>query len=84
MSKGFDLFRDIVNSVVDDRALNYGVWKSVFVSCLITTYRYKYCHTYVCPNCGETETTESWENGGQVYQYIDGLTVDKRKDIKEF
>ena len=58
--------------------------KSVFVSCLITTYRYKYCHTYVCPNCGETETTESWENGGQVYQYIDGLTVDKRKDIKEF
>ncbi len=29
MSKGFDFFRDIVNSVVDDRALNYGVCKSV-------------------------------------------------------
>ena len=29
MGKGFDFFFDIINSVVDDRALNYGVCKAV-------------------------------------------------------
>ena len=29
MGKGLDFFRDIVNGVFDDRALNYGVFKAV-------------------------------------------------------
>ena len=29
MSKGLNLFRDIVNGVVDNRALNYGVCKAI-------------------------------------------------------
>lgn len=58
--------------------------KSSFVECLITSYRYKYCHSYVCPKCGEVETTESWEDGGAVYHYIDDMVVDKRKQPKEF
>ena len=29
MGKGFDFFCDIINGVVDDRALNYGVCKAV-------------------------------------------------------
>ena len=29
MGKGFDFFCDIVNGVVDDRALNYGLCKAV-------------------------------------------------------
>lgn len=29
MGKGLDFFRDIVNDVVDERALNYGVCKAV-------------------------------------------------------
>lgn len=58
--------------------------KSVFVECVITSYRYKYHHTYVCPKCGTETSSESWEDGGQVYQYIDGLIVDKRKQPREF
>ena len=29
MGKGLDFFREIVNGVVDDRALNYGICKAV-------------------------------------------------------
>ena len=58
--------------------------KSVFVECVITSYRYKYHHTYICPKCGTETSSESWEDGGNVYQYVDGLVVDKRKQPKEF
>ena len=58
--------------------------KSVFVECIITNYRYKYHHTYICPKCGTETSRESWEDGGSVYQYIDGLIVDKRKQPREF
>ncbi|MBO7149375.1 MAG: hypothetical protein J6V71_00620 [Clostridia bacterium] len=58
--------------------------KSVFVECVITSYRYKYHHTYICPKCGTETSSESWEDGGHVYQYIDGLIVDKRKQPREF
>ncbi len=53
-----------------------------FIDCTITSYMYRYKYTYVCPKCGKTTTEYHSENGGNIYQYVDGIVINKVKTPK--
>jgi predicted RNA-binding Zn-ribbon protein involved in translation (DUF1610 family) len=53
-----------------------------FIDCTITSYTYRYKYTYVCPKCGSKTVEQHTEDGGKIYQYVDGIVINKVKTPK--